>query len=76
VEVREILDNIDREIERLKTARALLAGAPSARRGKKAAPASGTGKKRTMSTEGRRRIAEAMKRRWAERKKTAAKSSR
>jgi len=58
VGVHEILAQIDREIRQLKQARAVLAG--------DAEPASTqTPKKRNLTPEGRRRIAEAVKRRWA-----------
>lgn len=78
VEVREILAELDREIVRLQQARTLLAGGTVRKpRGpnKKAAVAIGAAaapKKRKLTPEGRKRIAEAMKRRWAERKKLAA----
>jgi hypothetical protein len=76
VEVKDILTELDAEISRLQQARALLSGGP-ARRGpgrKKAAVATvAAPKKRKLTPEGRKRIAEAMKRRWAERKKQAAK---
>lgn len=81
MQVQQIVEEIDQEITRLQQARALLAGEP-ARRGRPrgpgrprkeastAAPAkakrSGS---RTMSAEGRQRIAEAMRKRWADRKK-------
>lgn len=58
----EILEQIDREISQLKQARALLE-----------APASASGKipkKRNLTPEGRRRIAEAVKRRWELEKKS------
>jgi hypothetical protein len=58
VGVHEILTQIDREINQLKQARAMLEGAP------KSAP-----RKRNLTPEGRRRIAEAVKRRWALQKK-------
>ena len=77
--VSEILVQIDREIAQLQQARALLAGgavaapkkakaaaAPVAAAGKKPAK-----KKRNLTPEGRKRIAEAVKRRWAEQKKAA-----
>jgi hypothetical protein len=73
VEVSKIVAELDREIARLKEARALLVGEPAPRRGaqKKATAAKRTGR---MSAEGRRRIAEAMKKRWAERRKQAGKA--
>jgi len=81
----EILAMIDSEIAQLQNARALLtsAGAPVAKkkagRPRKVAEAVGPEtakpvrkKKRNLSPEGRKRIAEAVKRRWAAQKKTAA----
>jgi hypothetical protein len=79
VQISGILAEIDNEIARLQQARDLLAGgrAKSPGRpkgtGKKAAKAP---KKRRLSAEGRRKIAEAMKRRWAERRKEQAKSAK
>jgi hypothetical protein len=72
VEVKDILVEIDAEISRLQQARALLGGDAAKKRGpgrKKAVAASAAPKKRKLTPEGRKRIAEAMKRRWAERKK-------
>lgn len=68
----EILSQIDREIALLQQARALLAGSGATA---KSAPAakSAPKKKRRLSPEGRKRIAEAVKRRWAEQKKAASK---
>ena len=84
MKVEEILAGIDQEIARLQQARNLLAG-DAPRRGrprgskavaKKAAKSAGPGrpakKQRRLSPEGRRRIAEAMRKRWAERKKSGA----
>ena len=69
----EILSQIDREIALLQQARALLAGR-SSNAAKSAAPAAKPArKKRRLTPEGRRRIAEAVKRRWAEQKKASAK---
>jgi hypothetical protein len=76
VGVSEILAQIDREIAQLQQARALLAGTPAAS-AKKAAAAPAAKKpvkkKRNLTPEGRKRIAEAVKRRWAEQRKAAAK---
>jgi hypothetical protein len=71
VGVAEILAQIDREIAQLQKARALLAGAHGAA---KAAPGGGKkpAKKRRLTAEGRRRIREAVKKRWAEQKKAQA----
>ncbi len=82
MQVDQILSEIDREIERLQQARAILAGTTgtSVRRPVPTAapkPAKKRGGRRKMSAEGRKRISEALKARWAERKKrTAAKSSK
>jgi hypothetical protein len=69
--VSDILAQIDREIAQLQQARALLNGASSkthrvARTSKKAAK-----RKRNLTPEGRKRIAEAVKRRWANQRKAA-----
>jgi Tfp pilus assembly protein PilP len=77
VGVSEILAQIDQEIAQLQQARALLAGnsAPKVKRGPgrppKSAAVPAAKKKRNLTPEGRRRIAEAVKRRWAEQKKSA-----
>jgi len=77
VGVSEILTQIDHEIAQLQRARTLLAGGVAVRP-KKVATAPATKKptkkkkKRNLSPEGRKRIAEAVKRRWAEQKKAAA----
>ena len=75
-----LIQEIDSEISRLQQARALLVGTP-AKRGpgrptaaasykNAASPANRPAKrKRRLSPEGRKRIADAMRRRWAERKK-------
>lgn len=77
--VSDILLQIDREIAQLQQARALLSGGAAAAP-KKAAQAAAAPvakkaakKKRNLTPEGRKRIAEAVKRRWAEQKKAAAK---
>jgi hypothetical protein len=72
--VSEILVQIDREIAQLQQARALLAGSTTSASRKVAAPTAGKAakKKRNLTPEGRKRIAEAVRRRWAEQKKAAA----
>jgi hypothetical protein len=61
----EIIEAIDAEIQRLQEAKALLDGAaPSSRKPMAAKPG-----KRTMSAEGRARIAAAQKARWARAKR-------
>jgi hypothetical protein len=78
VEVKQIVAELEQEIARLKEARALLAGGSTgARRGRppRKAAATGVTKKRNLTPEGRRRISEALRRRWAERRKAAAKKA-
>ena len=82
--ISDVLVSIDSEIAILRQARALLSGdaAPAAKRKagrprKVAAVAPVTAKpakkkKRNLSPEGRKRIAEAVKKRWAAQKKAAA----
>jgi hypothetical protein len=73
VGVAEILQQIDREIAHLRRARALLngkgVGTPS--KPAPAAPKKVRRKKRNLTPDGRKRIADAVKRRW-ERQKAAA----
>jgi len=81
MEVSRILVEIDAQIAKLQQARQLLAGTEVVRkspgRGRpkgsknltKAAPETATPRKRKLSPEGRKRIADAMKKRWAERRK-------
>ncbi|MGB6193284.1 MAG: hypothetical protein WBF42_12525 [Terracidiphilus sp.] len=66
--VSEILAQLDREIAQLQQARALLTGAAT---GKTRYSPSKAAKKRNLTPEGRRRIAEAVRRRWAEQRKAA-----
>jgi hypothetical protein len=85
VDVSRIIAEIDAQISLLQKARELLSGTavktgkrPGRPKGSKnskpAAPAAAP-RKRKLSPEGRKRIAEAMKRRWAERRKQAAKTA-
>jgi hypothetical protein len=81
VEVSRIIAEIDAQISKLQQARELLSGtavkvskgrgrpkgSKNAKHSVKAAP-----RKRKISPEGRKRIADAMKKRWAERRKLAA----
>jgi len=70
VSLEEILAQIDREIAQLKQARALLSGErPSVR--KSGSTPKTTRKKHRLSPEGRKRIAEAVRRRWAEQRKAS-----
>ncbi len=68
----EILAQIDREIALLQQARALLSGSgvKASKAGSKVS-AGKPKKKRRLTPEGRKRIAEAVKRRWAEQRKAA-----
>jgi hypothetical protein len=80
MEVSRIIAEIDAQISKLQQARELLAGTttsngkgPGRPKGSKGAKLAQP-QKRKLSPEGRKRIAEAMKRRWAERRKQAAKA--
>jgi hypothetical protein len=86
VEVSRIIAEIDGQIAKLQQARALLAGTtattkrtgPGRPKGSKnaatAPSAATTPRKRKLSPEGRKRIADAMKKRWADRRKQNSKS--
>lgn len=80
MQVKQIVAELEDQINRLKEARALLAGegAGLRRRGRpagKAASAAKPARKHRLSPEGRKRISEALKRRWAaDRKAKAGKS--
>ncbi len=89
MEVSRIIAEIDAQISKLQQARTLLAGTtqtaskgPGRPKGRKAAvkttkataaPKTAAKRKRKLSPEGRKRIADAMKKRWAERRKQNAK---
>lgn len=84
MDVSRILSEIDGEIARLQQARAALVGISSSgtvatRRGRPKGSVNKnttkTRRKRNLSPEGRKRIADAMKRRWAERRAAASKGS-
>ena len=79
MEVSRIIAEIDAQIAKLHQARSLLAGSvavagrgPGRPKGSKNASPR---RKHKLSAEGRRRISESQKRRWAERRKAAAKSA-
>lgn len=76
MQVSRIVEEIDAEIERLQQAKALLSGAgvkPVKRAAAERPAAKKAGKrKHRLSAEGRKRIADAMRRRWAERRKQLA----
>ena len=75
MEVSRIIAEIDAQILKLQQARDLLAGAaaktgrPGPGRPKGSVKAKATRRQRKLSPEGRKRIADAMKKRWAERRK-------
>lgn len=78
MEVKQIVAELDQEIARLKEARALLAGGAAGRkRGRPKGSSNAAGRsKRKLTPEGRKRISEALKRRWAaQRKAKAAKAA-
>lgn len=80
MEVKKIIAELEEQIARLKEARSLLAGVTTGakRRGRPPGKSSarGNGRKRHLSAEGRKRISEALKRRWAARRKAAAKTAK
>lgn len=79
MDLEKILAGLDQEIARLEEARALLAGQPTREKniGKRRPLAPfPVAKKRGLTPEGRKRIAEAMTRRWAQRRKTTAKATK
>ena len=69
--VTEILTQIDREIALLQKARALLVSESTKRSSARPAPRTS---KRVLTPEGRKRIAEAVKRRWEQHRKAAKKA--
>ena len=83
MQVNQILSEIDNEIARLQQARNILAGGTGkATRGRPRGTSAAAkpekkkrGGRRRMSAEGRKRLSEALKARWAERKKRAATKS-
>jgi hypothetical protein len=79
MEVKQIVAELERQIARLKEARTLLADQAGAkRRGRPPGKTSAARarRKHRLTPEGRKRISEALKRRWALRRKTAAKSAK
>lgn len=83
MEVSGIIAQIDAQIVKLQQARALLAGSTAgltargrpkgSKNAAKVVVVSKKASKRKLSPEGRKRIAEAMKKRWADRRKQLAK---
>jgi hypothetical protein len=66
METRQIIAELDKEITLLQTVRALLSGSSNKARV--------TSKRRTLSPEARKKIADAQKKRWAKAKKAAKRS--
>lgn len=77
MQLSKILTEIDLEISRLEQAKALLAGESSTTKTRSKTISTdlsaGRKKKRNLSPEGRKRIAEAVRRRWELQKKASAK---
>ena len=72
--ISEILAQVDREIALLQQARAVLSGGRAQTKSVRSkATSTKPRKKRRLTPEGRKRIAEAVKRRWAEQRKAAEK---
>ena len=73
MEIDRIVADLRREAERIGKAISALLGSATggAKRGPKAAPEAGKKRKRRgrLTPEGRKRLSEAMKKRWAERRK-------
>ena len=69
--VAEILEHIDQEIARLERAKALLSGGASKTGKASAVGVARKSKKRNLTPEGRKRIAEAVRRRWERQRKAA-----
>jgi hypothetical protein len=78
--VKEIVAELDRQIGHLKEARALLAGQATGAKRRGRPPGKSTAgrkhRKHRLTPEGRKRISEALKRRWALRRKAAGKAAR
>jgi hypothetical protein len=68
MQVKEIIGSIDQEIARLKQVRAILSGGASTQAGSANAGKKRGRKKRSLSAEARKRIAEAQRKRWAAQK--------
>ena len=64
----DVLSTIDAQIARLQQARALLTGSGNSGRGRKSASKPSVKPKRKLSAEGRKKIAEAQRKRWAKQK--------
>jgi hypothetical protein len=67
----DVLSTIDAEISHLQQVRALLTGSGASKRGGESVSTSSVKRKGAMSPEGRKRIADAQRKRWAAQKKAA-----
>jgi hypothetical protein len=74
MDVNSIIASIDEEISRLKSVRQLLAGSDTTKSSPKSAPSKTGRKRRRLSAEARKKIADAQRLRWAKQKKAAPKS--
>jgi hypothetical protein len=73
MDVNSILASIDEEISRLKSVRHLLAGSDATKTSPKSSPSKPARKRRRLSAEARKKIADAQRLRWAKQKKAAPK---
>jgi hypothetical protein len=82
MDVSRILSEIDAQIARLQQARSALTGtttngpAAAPKRGRPKGSVNKAKRKRNLTPEGRKRIADAMKRRWAERRASVKSASK
>jgi hypothetical protein len=74
MDVNSILASIDEEISRLKSVRQLLAGSDTTKSSPKSAPSKPARKRRRLSAEARKKIADAQRARWAKQKKAVQKA--
>jgi hypothetical protein len=73
MDVNSILASIDEEVWRLKRARQLLVGSHPTNTSPKSAPSKPGRKRRRLSAEARKKIADAQRLRWAKQKKAVQK---
>jgi hypothetical protein len=69
MDVNTIIATIDEEISRLKSVRQLLAGSETTKTSPKSSPSKPGRKRRRLSAEARKKIADAQRLRWAKQKK-------
>lgn len=75
MEVSRIISEIDEQIAKLQQARSLLLGTTVRAPGRPKGSRNAAPRKRKLTAAGRKRISEAMKKRWEEQRKKAAKKS-